>query len=501
MDTRHGQVLGTAQVGRGREVQGELSVGKRSRDGSVAVGRNGLLPDGRVEHVFLVVEDVLFEEIGVRHNEEDVPGKPSLKLREHLPVKKLGVGGRRARPLGEHRDVHVIPQLRELVEGANVVLVVPQRAAGFRNVGQHDEALRRPKVVGGLGGSTQTRRGEDDLSAVLFDEFLDKRAGGRGGRAGGLAGGLCLELGTAREPLDIRINTVIKSNSDQTMKRISRAFLSLLQKRALMLCIVCLAFCVEAFDHEKIMWEPKKLSVLNSDDKTFLWSRERFRPKSHHRYYIAGLPNSGTNFAFIQLFQKNCQRFGAWQPPYVGGKHKFITKNDSIGNDTKHAVLVVVKHPLTWITSMCRRRSYFMKINNKTKCLPSPVSFNQWGHQFEFPDLVRVWMDYYSRFRNNASFPVEWVRYEDLLLYPEETTREYCRQPVRKVVVHMNASKSHQANETTRAGALQKYTNHDTILADFTREQLNYVAQSISKHDQDLLSFFGYHVPWPKPTL
>ena len=234
--------------------------------------------------------------------------------------------------------------------------------------------------------------------------------------------------------------------------------------------------------------EPKKLSVMNSDDRTFLWSRERFRPKSHHRFYIAGLPSSGTNFAFMQLFQKNCRHFGGWQPPYVGGKHKFITKNDSIGNDTKHAVLVVVKHPLTWITSMCRK-SYFMKINNKSKCLPSPVSFNEWGHQFEFPDLVQVWMDYYSRFRNNASFPVEWVRYEDLLLHPEETTREYCRHPVRKVEVLTKASKSHRANETARADALQKYTNPDTVLADFTLEQLNYVAQSISKHDSDLLSF------------
>jgi hypothetical protein len=112
---------------------------------------------------------------------------------------------------------------------------------------------------------------------------------------------------------------------------------------------------------------------------------------------------------------------------------------------------------------------------------------------------VHAWIEYYSRFRHNASFPVEWLRYEDLLLHPEETTREYCGHPIGKVVLQTNATKKTRDPqkvlkvETTLASAVSMHKDTDVILAQFTSGQLEHVASILST--SDVLSFFGYHIP------
>jgi len=51
--------------------------------------------------------------------------------------------------------------------------------------------------------------------------------------------------------------------------------------RALILCIVCLAFCVEAFDHENIMWEPKR-ATLRRPNSHALWTALKPIPHTIH---------------------------------------------------------------------------------------------------------------------------------------------------------------------------------------------------------------------------
>ena len=50
---------------------------------------------------------------------------------------------------------------------------------------------------------------------------------------------------------------------------------------ALILCIVCLAFCVEAFDHEKVLWEPKRATTRRPNSHA-LWTSLKPIPHTIH---------------------------------------------------------------------------------------------------------------------------------------------------------------------------------------------------------------------------
>jgi hypothetical protein len=242
-------------------------------------------------------------------------------------------------------------------------------------------------------------------------------------------------------------------------------------------------------------------SKLPSD--TPLWNTNQFQPTAIRNRYVAGLPNSGTNLAFAQIFVKNCRFSGGFEPPFH--KHTVVSPEDKLEH-TDASVLVVVKHPLTWLKSMCRieagvyfteTMTYYMHIRNKTKCASSEVSFrNPTGRKPEkwmkYPSLLDLWSDFHIRYLGNLSFPVEFVRYEDLLLHPVETTRVFCPRPMNQISVHEEASKGHGAVPTDRESALQKYGDQEKILSEFDPSQLAYIRGHV---DHDLLSFFGYAIP------
>merc|ERR1712113_1070059 len=112
-----------------------------------------------------------------------------------------------------------------------------------------------------------------------------------------------------------------------------------------------------------------------------------------------------------------------------------------------------------------------------TQCIPSKVHFDICMERLYYTDLVSVWIDFHTRFLYNVSFPVQWVRYEDILFHPVNTTRKYCWHQIGKGKIQVRAepSKNHSNERTSRTDALYKYSNKSRILAQFTVEQLDYV--------------------------
>lgn len=213
-----------------------------------------------------------------------------------------------------------------------------------------------------------------------------------------------------------------------------------------------------------------------------LWGKHPFEPFA--RQHIAGLWNSGTNFAYMQLFQLNCNG-GRWSAPY--GKHTFVNENAELPRND--VVLVVVKHPLSWMKSMCERRSYGLTIQDKRACYPSSAS-RATGPTYM--TLIDVWIDFHSRYRYNVSFPVKWVRYEDILFHTEEVTRRHCNHHLSGVKIMQRPSKAHQAGETNYSAALTRYSDA-TISSFYTVEQLAHIKRHTGL--QEWLDFFGYTLP------
>lgn len=135
------------------------------------------------------------------------------------------------------------------------------------------------------------------------------------------------------------------------------------------------------------------------------------------RWGVAGLPNTGTN-ALWRMMTKNCDAPGLWQVPW--GKHQFMNES----REESVLPLVLVKDPLQWFASTCRKQ-YFDVHLNSVSC-PSPLA-HTWGSLkgTQFDNLFDLWVRWHAEYLR-ADTPRMMIRFEELLFAPKATISAAC---------------------------------------------------------------------------
>ena len=184
-------------------------------------------------------------------------------------------------------------------------------------------------------------------------------------------------------------------------------------------------------------------------------------------------------------------------------------------------VLVLVRHPLSWIASMCDKPYVCNWLGQNQKIGPSCVkrctrnalnrtvycSDNRGHHH---ADLAHLWANWYRAYANPHWLPRIFIRYEDLLLHPrlvwsylcpcigasaaESLVSEMTGPNGGKITLHRRRSpgdSSASGAKTALEHSIEKAKAVDEILRPFPAAQLT----SLRRHAWDLLHLFGYRVP------
>lgn len=249
----------------------------------------------------------------------------------------------------------------------------------------------------------------------------------------------------------------------------------------------------------------------------------------------AGLFNTGTNLLQL-LLTRNCRQavVGAansswvfnessrakkahiWQVPW--GKHNPVTWRGSFFapgfknlNITRVLPVMMIKDPLTWIKSMCRKpyaasfktpRPACAKVDPRLKNAPTledtqtTVHFQR-NRSVQYKSLVHMWSEW-NRAYLDMPTPRLIVRYEDLLFNPEPSIKKICdcaggvmsNGPFNHFEKPAKWGKGHGDNGTDRAKALERYGNPVQRLAGYSAADLKFIRES---WDQELAKLFHYH--------
>jgi hypothetical protein len=176
---------------------------------------------------------------------------------------------------------------------------------------------------------------------------------------------------------------------------------------------------------------------------------------------IAGMFDSGTNLAANYL-ESNCilpststdkDSFDIlWEVPW--GKrvpaemrnHKSYRRNDKSKDDATSSVMpiVMIRDPYFRMQSMCHH-NYGARWFHSTDHCPNLVP-NKWDTSYragpnpgtipvrikydfgwrEWDSLAHLWTNWYQQYHKEADYPRILVRYEDMIFYPKEVTRQLC---------------------------------------------------------------------------
>lgn len=142
-------------------------------------------------------------------------------------------------------------------------------------------------------------------------------------------------------------------------------------------------------------------------------------PQSSRIVAVAGMFNTGTNFLETQLRKNLLHTSSLWQVPW--GKHRLANTKwnhtaKSMEQYTKQHVLpvVVIRHPLVWLHSMCKSPYAAKWRHTKRHCpnlifddefpkstagnaVPVSVKFDE-QHVEHFDSLVGLWNDWYRMY-------------------------------------------------------------------------------------------------------
>jgi len=185
---------------------------------------------------------------------------------------------------------------------------------------------------------------------------------------------------------------------------------------------------------------------------------------ARRRMAPAGLFNTGTNLLSV-LLEFNCQNphrvaqfkgnakrghGNEWEVPW--GKHNpaaardahFTKKNLNYGVDDVLPI-VLVRDPFGWMKSMCRHPYAANWDERRDERCPRlaggadrPVAVRFGSGTTRHRSLAHLWNDWYGAYfrgddgggddgqEGRAPFPRLFVRFEDLIFYPEEVTRRAC---------------------------------------------------------------------------
>jgi hypothetical protein len=227
-----------------------------------------------------------------------------------------------------------------------------------------------------------------------------------------------------------------------------------------------------------------------------------------------------------------------WQVPW--GKHVQPSESSGLRHKANlitryidpRAVLpvVVIKDPYTWLASMCRHPYTARWEGRKEHCpnlvpdaedlrrgihgnapdggVPVEVVHTTWPPRpgakkirTEHSSLVGLWNDFYSDYYEKVDFPRLIVRYEDLMLQPQEVLTRICecgggqiKNPKKFTIVKESAkgNLSLHNGSSGLVGALIRYGSPTKRVAKMTDGDLTYARKKIRS---DLMEAFGYAHP------
>ena len=249
--------------------------------------------------------------------------------------------------------------------------------------------------------------------------------------------------------------------------------------------------------------------------------------------FIAGLENTGTNFAYttLQLLQQ-CTKPASidWQVSYhpdargwvhnksdhhsgkppLNGKHTYIANLPSSWNESSAdcedcAVLVMTRHPLWWAASQCLN-SYNCQPKERGSC-PRELKLHPVTCVWRPPtptdtytSLAHMWAEWNGAYMSeHVRHARIFLRYEDLLLRPRETIKQLC--PLLGSSMAANASElqlpaitlspRNQPSPTQERNV--RLVNVRKALEPYTEDDLELMSNVMRAHPDTLL--LGYNVP------
>jgi hypothetical protein len=250
---------------------------------------------------------------------------------------------------------------------------------------------------------------------------------------------------------------------------------------------------------------------------------------------IAGMFDSGTNLAANYL-ESNCimpststdkDSFDIlWEVPW--GKHvpaemrnhKSYRRNDKSKDDATSSVMpiVMIRDPYFWMQSMCHH-NYGARWFHSTDHCPNLVP-NKWDKSYragpnpgtipvrikydfgwrEWDSLAHLWTNWYQQYHKEADYPRILVRYEDMIFYPKEVTRQLCevcaggtlRQDFSYQVDSAKQGPGHGDVRTSWITAIIRYGSDRWRLRGLTKEDLLLAKEAL---DITMMQAFSYQQP------
>jgi len=276
---------------------------------------------------------------------------------------------------------------------------------------------------------------------------------------------------------------------------------------------------------------------------------------------VAGLENTGTNllhnvlrsfcaipgkyerFKDIEYYKREFWKTGMMsQVPW--GKHKPLDLRGEITNESyfkniradQVLPVVIIKHPFSWMSSMCRH-PYQLKWahNNKHHCpnlipnhhdlniknnldptIPIPINvklatnnhYDSWHETRRYDSLTEMWNEWYGQYYSDP-LPRLIIRFEDLLFHTESVITQVCKCAGGEL--KKDVGPIHLQEQPVKTGSGHKsYSRSDrgvsgliTVLGEYgrpfnvkdstmTMDDVEYANDSLRN---DLVSNFGYKLP------
>jgi hypothetical protein len=283
--------------------------------------------------------------------------------------------------------------------------------------------------------------------------------------------------------------------------------------------------------------EPVIYGMGNNDDDDSHCAAFRNSTDPTIRFFgIAGMFNSGTNL-LASLMSQNCQitermlvygeksKGVRWQVPW--GKHtpakyrmQHLTRTDKDVPVSNSLPLITIRDPYQWMQSMCRHPYTVRGMHEEATCphlirssyhpqrATTPITREDLSNVDVYYSNVIVrhatvahfWNDWYHQYMQ-ADFPRIFVRYEDLLFYGEQVTRQLCAcgggVPRREEFMHIHDSAklgvhAHGHVKTNLVEAMIRYGNHKHRLDHLTPLDMELAKQLF---DPKLMNLFHYYHP------
>ena len=256
-------------------------------------------------------------------------------------------------------------------------------------------------------------------------------------------------------------------------------------------------------------------------------------PPMHRMMGVAGLFNTGTNY-LAALLENNChiarrtshERFYPFREQVPWGKHntplahrgQHLAKGNGGANWSLNYTwvmpVVIVKDPFHWMVSNCRH-AYFLWEHDDFHCpnvtvmgedgrvVPNSFVVNFAKETRHLTSLVHFWNEWYGEYNDqSASYPLVYIRFEDLVFHTEFVVRSLCdciggtAPSEHPAFVYLEESaKSYAKVHSGASGfvdAMLRYGNPDMRLEGWTAIDYKYAMENL---DGELMSKFGYLYP------